>query len=150
MALPSSEQGLCLPIVGTMRNCGQSATRSAGLTNVTLSAFRILILFLATTYLAGAQQTNTIDGLIKLPVIDKHDIRFTRLSVNGESLQSWINDIVQDDYGFLWFGTSDGLYKYDGYSLKAYRHERGNPNSVSDDIRYGLFTRIRDGSLWIG
>jgi signal transduction histidine kinase/CheY-like chemotaxis protein/ligand-binding sensor domain-containing protein len=108
----------------------------------------VLALLLSTAYPAGAQKS-AIDGLIKLPVVDKHDIRFTRLSVNGESLQSWINSIVQDDYGFLWFGTSDGLYKYDGYSLKHHRHERGNPDSVADDTIKDLY-KDRDGSLWIG
>jgi ligand-binding sensor domain-containing protein/signal transduction histidine kinase len=94
-------------------------------------------------------QSRTAGGTVKLPVIDKHDISFTRLSVNGNSLQSRITNIVQDDYGFLWFGTYDGLYKYDGYSLKRYRHERGNANSVADGIITALY-KDRDGSLWIG
>ncbi len=90
-----------------------------------------------------------LPGLVKPPVIDKHDIRFTRLSVNGDSLQSRIENIVQDDYGFLWLGTSDGLYRYDGYTLKQYRHERGNPNSVGGDYILALY-KDRDGSIWIG
>lgn len=78
-------------------------------------------------------------GLIKPPVIDKHDIRFDRLSISDESLQSRIKSIVQDNYGFLWFGTFDGLYRYDGYTLKAYRHERGDPNSVAGDTVLALY-----------
>ncbi|MBV8865562.1 MAG: hypothetical protein JO210_09240, partial [Acidobacteriaceae bacterium] len=93
--------------------------------------------------------SSPLADLIKPTVIDKHDIRFTRLSVNGESLQSRITNIVQDDYGFLWFGTSDGLYKYDGYSLKPYRYDHGNPNSPADDLLIALY-KDRDGSLWIG
>ncbi|HEX4769354.1 MAG TPA: two-component regulator propeller domain-containing protein [Bryobacteraceae bacterium] len=95
----------------------------------------------------GAQKH--IEGLVKPPVIDRHDIRFTRLSVNGKSLESRIENIVQDNYGFLWFGTSDGLYKYDGYTLKQYRHERGNPNSVGGDYILALH-KDQDGTLWIG
>ena len=120
---------------------------SAGLRRVLVSLLGMLALSLAGAYSAHAQKI--IDGLVKPPVIDKHDIRFTRLAVNGEPLQSWISDIVQDNYGFLWFGTLDGLYKYDGYSLKAYRHERGNPNSVADDSIRALY-KDRDGSIWIG
>lgn len=108
----------------------------------------MLALFPACAYCAGAQKS-AIDDLTKPPVIDKQDIHFTRLSVNGKSLQSRIPNIVQDDYGFLWFGTSDGLYKYDGYSLKAYRHERGNPNSLADDLIDYVY-KDRDGTLWIG
>jgi signal transduction histidine kinase/ligand-binding sensor domain-containing protein/CheY-like chemotaxis protein len=114
---------------------------------VLFSLLELLALSLTGAYAGGAQQN--IHGLVKPPVIDKHDLRFTRLSVNGKPLQSWITAIVQDDYGFLWFGTLDGLYKYDGYSLKAYRHEPGNPNSVADDNIRALY-KDRDGSLWIG
>ena len=109
----------------------------------------ILLLFIITACSASARQNSTTDGLIKPPVIDKHDIRFTQLSINGESPHSRMQKIVQDDYGFLWFATTDGLYKYDGYSLKAYRYQRGNPNSVSDDTVMAL-SKDRDGSLWIG
>ena len=94
-------------------------------------------------------RTKVIDGLVKPPVIDKRDVRFTPLAVNGEPLQSWISAIVQDNYGFLWFGTLDGLYRYDGYSLKAYRHESRNPNSVADDYIRALY-KDRDGSIWVG
>jgi signal transduction histidine kinase/ligand-binding sensor domain-containing protein len=120
---------------------------SAGLRRMLLSLLEMLALSLAGAYSARAQKI--IDDLVKPPVIDKHDIRFTRLSVNGEPVQNWTSAIVQDDYGFLWFGTLDGLYKYDGYSLKAYRHESRNPNSVADDYIRALY-KDRDGSLWIG
>jgi signal transduction histidine kinase/ligand-binding sensor domain-containing protein/DNA-binding response OmpR family regulator/HPt (histidine-containing phosphotransfer) domain-containing protein len=120
----------------------------AGIPRFLLSLLAMVALFVSGAH-SAATQKNTIDGLVKPPVIDKHDIRFTRLSVNGQPLQSWISAIVQDDYGFLWFGTFDGLYKYDGYSLRPYRHERGNPNSVADDYIRTLY-KDRDGSLWIG
>ncbi|MFZ0593534.1 MAG: two-component regulator propeller domain-containing protein [Bryobacteraceae bacterium] len=122
--------------------------RSAGLPRVLLSVLGLLAAFLPHAY-SASRQKSTLDGLVKPPVIDKHDIRFTRLTVNGESLQSRIKNIVQDDYGFLWLGTYDGLYKYDGYSLRPYRHERGNPNSVADDTILALY-KDRDGILWIG
>jgi signal transduction histidine kinase/ligand-binding sensor domain-containing protein/CheY-like chemotaxis protein len=89
------------------------------------------------------------DGILHLPVIDKHDLRFTRLSINGQPIETWITSIVQDNYGFLWFGTADGLYKYDGYTLRIYRYERGNPNSLANDSIASLF-KDRDGSIWIG
>jgi two-component system, sensor histidine kinase ChiS len=36
---------------------------------------------------------------------------------------------VQDRRGFLWFGTYDGLNRYDGYQFKIYRHNPANPDS---------------------
>src|SRR4051794_26572565 len=43
-------------------------------------------------------------GLVKLPVVDKQDIRFTRVSVNNVPIQPSTSGITQDRYGFLWFG----------------------------------------------
>jgi signal transduction histidine kinase/ligand-binding sensor domain-containing protein/CheY-like chemotaxis protein len=103
--------------------------------------FRLLLLWMFALFLCACRadaQATARQHLAKLPVTDKHDIRFGRLIVNGETLQSRIFDIVQDDYGFLWFRTSDRLYKYDGYSLRSYRHE------------LGCFYRDPDGSFWIG
>src|SRR4029453_1500771 len=102
---------------------------------------------------AGTQQhiadpTSVQSGLVKLPVIDKQDIRFTHLS--QESFQSRITGgIAQDKYGFLWFGTNVGLYRYDGYSLKAYRRDPDDPNSLSDDWVYSVYID-HAGVLWVG
>ena len=96
-----------------------------------------------------AASTPLNSGLLKPPVIDAQDIRFTQFSVNGESLQSRVWSIAKDNYGFLWLGTSAGLYRYDGYTLKHYRHEPGDPNSLSDDaIR--IIYKDRTGMLWVG
>ena len=89
------------------------------------------------------------NGVVRLPVIDGHDIQFVQLSVAGESFQSRVASIAQDLYGFMWFGTDDGLYRYDGYNLKPYRHESGNPNSLSDDSVVVVY-RDRTGVLWVG
>ena len=77
--------------------------------------------------------TSLHPGLVRLPVVDKQDIRFTQLSAGGELLQVRIQGITQDNYGFMWFGTNAGLYRYDGYSLKSYQHDPNDPNSLSDD-----------------
>src|SRR4029079_19532068 len=86
---------------------------------------------------ASAQDLNATSaalpsGIVKLPVVDKRDISFLPLSVN-EAPRSRIRSIAQDDYGFLWLGTNSGLYRYDGYRLEHYRHEPGDPASLTDD-----------------
>jgi len=37
---------------------------------------------------------------------------------------SIINALMQDSKGYMWFGTADGLYRYDGYTFKAFRNEK--------------------------
>ena len=58
--------------------------------------------------------------------------------------------VFQDSKGFLWIGTQDGLNRYDGYEFRVFRHEPGNPNSLSD---YAINKIIEDpllpGVLWI-
>lgn len=50
---------------------------------------------------------------------------------------STIETIFQDSRGFIWFGTRDGLNRYDGYEMVVYRNDRNDPNSISDSyIRY--------------
>jgi len=49
----------------------------------------------------------------------------------------------------MWFGTQDGLNRFDGYNFTVYKHDSFNPNSLSDNyIRFMIETK--DGFLWIG
>ncbi len=88
----------------------------------------VLVLFYVTARGADAQERNAAStsrdgGIVKLPIIDKQDIRFTGVFTNNVRLQTFTWSIVQDQYGFLWFGTVDGLFRHDGYTLKTYRHD---------------------------
>lgn len=56
---------------------------------------------------------------------------------------------MQDSRGYMWFGTQDGLNRYDGYSVKIYRKEFGKNNSVSNNYITAI-TEDADGNLWIG
>jgi ligand-binding sensor domain-containing protein len=55
---------------------------------------------------------------------------------------------TQDDQGFMWFGTLDGLNRYDGYEFKIRKH--GLPNAeLCGNIITSPF-KDRSGKLWIG
>jgi hypothetical protein len=56
---------------------------------------------------------------ISLPVVEGKDIRFARISGSQGLSQVRVSDIVQDDQGFIWFGTLNGLIRYDGYNFKG-------------------------------
>src|SRR5246127_3072875 len=86
---------------------------------------------------------------ITLPVVDGKGIRFTRLSKDEGLSQTRVIQIVQDDQGFMWFGSQYGLNRYDGYKFKVFKHEPGNPNSLSGVFISSLF-KDHSGSLWVG
>ena len=93
--------------------------------------------------------THSSSQQVLLPVVEGNDIRFTRLHSDESQLQDEVNHIAQDDQGFIWLGTSDGLRRYDGYGFRDYRHDPGNPNSISGATIYALF-KDRSGRLWVG
>src|SRR5207249_803114 len=62
---------------------------------------------------------------VRLPVIDGTDIRFARLSTADGLSQTKVAQIVQDDQGFMWFGTQYGLHRYDGNDVKSSGEDKG-------------------------
>jgi ligand-binding sensor domain-containing protein/signal transduction histidine kinase len=86
---------------------------------------------------------------VRVTVTDGEDIRFTRISTNAGLSQTRVAQIVQDDRGFVWFGTQYGLNRYDGYKFKVFIPDPSRANSLSGAYIYALF-KDRSGMLWIG
>jgi len=95
------------------------------------------------------RQAHAEPRTIALPVVDEKGVRFTRLSTDEGLSQTKVSQIVQDDQGFMWFGTQYGLDRYDGYNFKLFVHDPRNPNSLSGVQVEALF-KDRDGALWVG
>ncbi len=76
-------------------------------------------------------------------------ILFGRLTTENGLSNNRVFAIVQDHMGFLWFGTDDGLNRFDGYDFKVYRNEPANPYSLSDNAIRSMFVD-RSGYIWIG
>ncbi len=75
--------------------------------------------------------------------------RFRRIGLDDGLSQAGAQCLLQDQTGFLWAGTQDGLNRYDGYSFKVFRNEAGNAGSLPDnDVR--SLCETRDGALWVG
>ncbi len=71
------------------------------------------------------------------------------LTIRDGLSQSTVTTLFEDQYGFLWIGTVDGLNRYDGYSFKQYLTSRGNAKSLS----YPEVTAMTEdplGNLWVG
>ena len=76
-------------------------------------------------------------------------IQFKHLTINDGLSQNAVFAILQDRKGFMWFGTGDGLNRYDGYSFKVYRPEADNETSLSNSWITSI-TEDKNGFVWIG
>jgi len=63
--------------------------------------------------------------------------------------QNNVTCILKDKQGFMWFGTLDGLNKYDGYSFTVYRNDPDNVQSLGHNYIQTIF-EDKKGRLWIG
>ena len=112
-----------------MKSCIKSVSRRA----IAGSIFALGILLLATARVAAQNQP----------------VKFEHITPEHGLSNSQILCILQDRQGFMWFGTLDGLNKYDGYSFTVYKHDPANPKSLSDNSISSL-CEDRSGVLWIG
>lgn len=82
-------------------------------------------------------------------VAQENQIRFKRLTIEDGLSQSSVLCILQDSKGFMWFGTEDGLNRYDGYNFKVFKSYRGDTSSLSDNSVWSIY-EDHEGVLWVG
>jgi ligand-binding sensor domain-containing protein/signal transduction histidine kinase len=75
--------------------------------------------------------------------------KFEHITIEQGLSQNTVFSMLQDSKGFMWFGTEDGLNKYDGYSFQVYRHDPEDPTSISGNYIQSLY-EDQVGFLWIG
>jgi ligand-binding sensor domain-containing protein len=93
------------------------------------------IFFLATVYLSASSQVSTYN--------------FRTITTNDGLSDGVIRSICQDKYGFIWIGTSYGLNRFDGTTIKSFFNKSGDTTSLRDNYVQALF-RDADGDLWVG
>ncbi len=76
-------------------------------------------------------------------------IHVKNLSLEDGLSQSSVLCMLQDHQGFMWFGTEDGLNRYDGYKFTVFRHDPMDSLSISDNFINCLF-EDKEGNIWIG
>ncbi|MBN1873288.1 MAG: response regulator [Anaerolineae bacterium] len=77
------------------------------------------------------------------------DIKFDHISVEYGLSDALVLSMFQDSKGFMWFGTQDGLNKYDGYTFTVYKNDPDNPHSLSNNFIPAIYEDSL-GILWIG
>jgi len=76
-------------------------------------------------------------------------LRFRHISSEDGLSANYVSSIFQDSKGFIWFGTQDGLNKYDGYQIKIFKNDPTSIHSLSSsEITY--VTQLADSLMLIG
>jgi ligand-binding sensor domain-containing protein len=101
-----------------------------------------LLLFFVSFRTANAQPPQA--GSLSLP-----PIAFERLGVEHGLPNEYVNCIAQDRFGFMWFGTKNGLCRYDGRTFKTYKSISGDSSSLMGNEVLALFSDA-SGVLWVG
>jgi len=76
-------------------------------------------------------------------------VKFSQISTMEGLSQGSVNCILKDRYGFMWFGTQDGLNRFDGYNFTVYRNKPGNSGSIPDNQVRCIYEDDQ-ANLWIG
>ena len=74
---------------------------------------------------------------------------FEHLTIADGLPENSVRCILQDHIGYMWFGTQNGLVRYDGYNMKVYQPDPDDSLSISDRQIYAIY-EDRSGTLWIG
>lgn len=110
-----------------------------------ISGLALVLLFIS-PYIIVAQSS---DNEHKKSKHSSPSINFDHISIEEGLSQSSVFTLLQDKEGFMWFGTLDGLNRYDGYEFKVFRYDAEQKSSISDNIITVLY-EDSEGTLWVG
>lgn len=77
-------------------------------------------------------------------------LSFDHITISQGLTQSTVLSIAKDNRGYMWFGTRDGINRYNGKSIKVYRHDDNKSTSISSDDYIYVIAKSKDENLWIG
>lgn len=74
---------------------------------------------------------------------------FKNLSIQNGLSQNTVNAILQDKQGFMWFGTKDGLNRYDGQTFRKFKQDEHSSRSIGNNFITALYEDA-NSNIWIG
>ena len=78
----------------------------------------------------------------------KKQLNFKQITTNNGLKHNNITDIIQDHQGFLWFGTENGLHRFDGEDIKVFIHKSNDSTTIAGNVIYEIF-KDRNKTLWV-
>ena len=87
--------------------------------------------------------------LFAIGITQPTTFRFKNLSTEHGLSSHLVTCIIEDDLGFMWIGTNDGLNRFDGYAFKTFYHQEKDSTSISSN-QIQVLNTDKEGNLWIG
>lgn len=78
-----------------------------------------------------------------------NNINFKNITSEDGLSQGTVETIIQDDQGYIWLGTNDGLCRYNGYKFKIYKHDEELENSITNNYIVDI-KQDNSGNIWVG
>lgn len=85
----------------------------------------------------------------KPAVEEPRNLQFSHITQREGLSQASINAVAQDERGYIWIGTQEGLNRYDGNEMEIFEHDPSDPGSLSNDWVWSVYVD-RAGTLWAG
>ncbi|MCB7482082.1 hybrid sensor histidine kinase/response regulator transcription factor [Christiangramia sediminis] len=86
--------------------------------------------------------------LLIIPLAHGQNLPFKHYMVEDGLSHNSVISMLQDHRGFMWFGTKDGLNRFDGYNYKIFQHKPGDTNSIGSNFIRCLHEY--DNIIWVG
>src|SRR5579863_941170 len=88
-------------------------------------------------------------GMLHLAAFGQEDFFiFRKINTSVGLANDIVTSIVQDDKGYIWISSGNGLQKFDGNSFTSYHHDPDDPQSLNSD-NSGQLVKDRDDNIWL-
>src|SRR5579864_6563916 len=77
------------------------------------------------------------------------NLKFFHIGTGAGLSANNVTCVLRDKQGLMWFGTRDGLNRYDGYDFDVYRNIPQDSQSLSNNFVTSII-QDRNGDLWVG
>ncbi|MBN1413562.1 MAG: response regulator [Bacteroidales bacterium] len=111
------------------------------------TCFRIIIKYCKLYQLIGIILLYLIPGSVT--VAQNRELRFKHINTQNGLSNNIVRCITQDNLGYIWIGTNEGLNRYDGYSNKIFKKVMGDTTSLADNMIFTLYMDHQN-NLWVG
>ncbi|WP_372755584.1 two-component regulator propeller domain-containing protein [Labilibaculum sp.] len=84
-----------------------------------------------------------------LSVIGNNSIPFKHYNYENGLISNWVNSIIQDQDGFIWIGTADGLCRFNGYSFDSFENIPSDSSAFADNFISSIAEDSTRNCLWL-